>query len=325
MYTKGTVNFIKSQTSMITETNKGVENMTPEQFDKHHNMKVATDVLIYTVREQTAAKPGKVPEKKLQLLMIKRKNDPFKGQWAIPGGAVENNEDVDTAAYRELKEETNVDNVYIEQLYTWGKSDRDPRAKQAPQNWSVSVSYIALVDSTKLNIQAGDDAADAKWFNVECDIKENILQRDEVIYGKEFLCELTLSHQEHGENIVCTATVVVKNTVDGTIVNTEREVLNSQGIAFDHAQIIQYSLERLKNKAEYTNMALNLMPEFFTLAELQAVYEVLLGQELLAPNFRKKVLDIDKLVVATNKLKTEGLDCPSELYKFNNNWLLTNL
>ena len=301
------------------------ERMTPEQFDKRHNMKVATDVLIYTVREQTPAVSGTLPEKKLQLLMIKRKNDPFKGQWAIPGGAVENNEDVDTAAYRELKEETDIDNVYIEQLYAWGKSDRDPRSKQFPQNRSVSVSYIALVDSGKLNVQAGDDAADAKWFSVECDVKENLLTENEVIYGKERLYNITLSHQEDGENIVCNARDSVKKMLEGSTLHTKREILASSGIAFDHAQIIQYSLERLKSETELTNIAFNLMPELFTIEELQGVYEVLLGKKIVPSSFHTQVVEVDKLVIATNEFKTADLHQSSQLYKFNHQWFLKNL
>ena len=289
-------------------------------------MKVATDVLIYTIRDQNQDNPRKVPEKQLQLLMIQRGNEPFKGQWAIPGGVVENNEDVDAAAYRELKEETNIDNVYIEQLYSWGKKDRDPRAENAPQNRAISVSYMALVDAGQLNIKAGDDAADARWFSVTCSSISNTLE-DNLgnILGKEYKYTLMLTHDDGIAPIECSALVKVKHIIDGTAIHTEREVIESNGIAFDHAMIIQYSLERLRNKAEYTNIAFNLMPELFTLGELQNVYKILLGKDLLTPNFRKKVIGVDKLVIPTNHKKTNVGHRPSNLYRFNPEWFTKNL
>jgi len=301
--------------------------MTPEEFNKRHNMKIATDVLLYTVRNENQENLRKLREKKLQLLMIKRKGEPYKGQWAIPGGVVENNEDVDTAAYRELKEETNIDNVYAEQLYTWGARDRDPRGELSPQNRAVSVSYMALVDSEKLNIQAGDDAEDAKWFTVQCSTMATTLEDGKgSVLGKEKDYSLTLSHKEGDGKIECSAIIRVKNMIEGTVVYTGREVINSYNIAFDHAKIIQYSLERLQNKVEYTNIAFNLMPEFFTLAEIQDVYEILLGKKFCTPNFRKKIIDVDRLVVPTKEKRTEKVGHrPSILYKFNPDWFNKNL
>jgi len=301
--------------------------MTPEEFDKRHNMKIGTAVLLYTVRNENQENLRKLPDKKLQLLMIKRKGEPHKGQWAIPGGTIENNEDLDAAAYRELKEETNIDNVYVEQLYTWGDKDRDPRGELAPQNRSVNVSYMALVDSEKLNIQAGDDAEDARWFTVQCSTMAMTLEDGQgSALGKERDYSLTLVHKEGNEDIQCSALIRVKHTFEGRVVCTEREVLQSNHIAFDHGKIIQYSLERLQNKVEYTNIAFNLMPEFFTLAEIQDVYEILLGKELLTPNFRKKIIDVDRLVVPTHNKRTEKVGHrPSILYKFNPEWFDKNL
>lgn len=300
--------------------------MTPEEFNKRHSMKVATDILIYTVSDQNQDNPRKVREKQLQLLMIQRCGEPFKGSWAIPGGAVENNESVDDAAYRELKEETNIDNVYIEQLYTWGDEKRDLRAKKSPENRAVSVSYMALVDSEKLNVKAGDDAADARWFTVHCSSMSYTMEDGSGnILGKEYDYALTLTHDNGEESIACSAMVKVKHIIEDTVIRTTREVVKSDGIAFDHAMLIQYSLERLRNKVEYTNVVFNLMPNLFTLGELQNVYEILLGKELLTPNFRKKVLEVDKLVLPTNERRTEFKHRPSQLYRFNPAWFMKNL
>jgi 8-oxo-dGTP diphosphatase len=302
------------------------DNVTAAEFNKRHNMKVATDVLIYTVKDQNQDNPRKVPEKQLQLLLIQRRGNPYNGAWAIPGGVVENTESIDAAAYRELKEETNIDNVYIEQLYSWGDENRDPRVQESPDNRAVSISYMALVDSEKLNIQAGDDAADARWFSVEYSSMAYTLEDGKgYILGKEYDYSLTLTNRDGSEPITCSAIVKVKHIIEGTAIRTEREIVKSDGIAFDHAMIIQYSLERLRNKAEYTNIAFNLMPELFTLGELQSVYEILLGKELLTPNFRKKMLEVNKLVVPTNHKKTEVGHRPSQLYRFNPEWFIKNV
>lgn len=97
---------------------------------------------------------------KLQVLLIKRLFEPFKNYWALPGGFVLENESLQDAAYRELQEETNIKNVYLEQLYTFGSPHRDPRW------YTVSVAYMALTSSDKLFIKAGWDATEAKFFPV---------------------------------------------------------------------------------------------------------------------------------------------------------------
>lgn len=97
----------------------------------------------------------------LQLLLIKRGNPPFVGRWALPGGFVNVGEDLEAAALRELEEETGAREVYLEQLYTFGAPDRDPREHV------VSVAYFALVRPELLTIQAGDDAADSAWHPID--------------------------------------------------------------------------------------------------------------------------------------------------------------
>ncbi|MEK6482161.1 NUDIX hydrolase [Catalinimonas sp. 4WD22] len=97
----------------------------------------------------------------LQVLLIQRKNDPFQGQWALPGGFVEDDEDLDTAAARELEEETGIHANHIFQFYTFGKPDRDPRGR------AVSVSYYTEVDKSAVNPQAATDAAETRWFSMD--------------------------------------------------------------------------------------------------------------------------------------------------------------
>jgi ADP-ribose pyrophosphatase YjhB (NUDIX family)/catechol 2,3-dioxygenase-like lactoylglutathione lyase family enzyme len=94
------------------------------------------------------------------LLLIQRKNEPFKGQWALPGGFVEKHEDLQTAAKRELEEETGLKVDSMEQLHAFGKPGRDPRDRM------ISVAYAATVQLAETTINAADDAADTKWFNI---------------------------------------------------------------------------------------------------------------------------------------------------------------
>jgi 8-oxo-dGTP diphosphatase len=95
----------------------------------------------------------------LKVLLIKRGRPPFEGRWALPGGFVEIDETLETAARRELQEETGVTNVSLEQLYTFGDPGRDPRGR------SISVVYYTLANADRIQPQADTDAADARWFS----------------------------------------------------------------------------------------------------------------------------------------------------------------
>lgn len=103
---------------------------------------------------------------KLNVLLIKRKNDPFKGQWAIPGGFVEEDEDLETAAKRELAEETAVKVKTIEQVKAFGKPGRDPRGR------IISIAFLGWVECEEEPV-GGDDAAEAKWFKLD-DLPEEL-------------------------------------------------------------------------------------------------------------------------------------------------------
>jgi 8-oxo-dGTP diphosphatase len=201
---------------------------------------VSVDVVIFTLREGD-----------LQVLLIRRRNDPFSGQWAIPGGFVEIDESLEAAALRELEEETGVKDVYIEQLYTFGKPDRDPRMRV------ITVAYIALVPESALPpIRAGDDAAEARWWSM----------------------------------------------------------YDLPSLAFDHLDILDYALTRLRYKLEYTAVGFELLPVEFTLSELQSAYETILGETLDRGNFRKKLRRAE-VVEATQRFQTTG-GRPARLYRF---------
>lgn len=201
-------------------------------------MQVTVDIVIFTIQEGT-----------LKVLLVKRRIPPFVGQSAIPGGFVLEDEDLDQAALRELKEETGVSDVYLEQLYSFGKPDRDPRGRV------VTVAYFALISADR-KLKAGSDAAEAAWYPVD----------------------------------------------------------DLPRLAFDHKTILNYALERLRNKLEYTTVGFQLLPEKFTLTELQAVYEAILDKKLDKRNFRRK-MSILKILKPLPEYRRGG-QRPAQLYRF---------
>ncbi len=116
---------------------------------KYERPSVTVDIIIMSLRQGD-----------LQVLLIKRRSWPFEGMWAITGGFVNMEESLETAAKRELREETGVEDVYLEQLYTFGDPGRDPRTRV------ITVVYFALLDSERLQVRAADDAVEVGWFSV---------------------------------------------------------------------------------------------------------------------------------------------------------------
>jgi len=100
-------------------------------------------------------------ENRAKLLLINRKNEPFKGKWALPGGFVGIEEELEEAVVRELAEETGLTGVRLEQMHTFGKVGRDPRGRQ------ITVAFMGIADSEQSKIKAGDDAAKVRWFDIE--------------------------------------------------------------------------------------------------------------------------------------------------------------
>lgn len=293
---------------------KDRKGLTEEQFlaaydaSKYERPSVTVDILVFTVTEGEKENYRKLSEKELRILLIKRGEHPFLGRWALPGGFVKMDESLDEAAIRELKEETNIDDIYMEQLYTWGDVGRDPRTRV------ISTTYMSLADSSTLNIKASDDADDAKWFTVSAKTFQEQKDVTDNGYTHQRLIRLSLSNDDDE----LSAIIKIVKTVEGKVTKTRREIVESHGLAFDHAKIIEYGLERLRNKIEYTDIAFNLMPELFTLTELQQVYEVILGRELLKANFRRKIAG---MVIETNKYARDSGHRPSKLFRFNPNWI----
>ena len=201
---------------------------------------LTVDVVVFTLREN-----------RLQVLLIRRAGEPFSGSWALPGGFVQMNESLEEAALRELREETGVQEAYLEQLYTFGDPGRDPRGRV------VSVAYYALIPvDARIRSEGGSDASQAGWFPV-------------------------------GE---------------------------LPQLAFDHTEIITYALARLHYKLEYTAVGFELLPEEFTLSEIQHTYEIILGETLDKRNFRRRMLESGIIEPTRVKRGKEGR--PAQLYRY---------
>jgi 8-oxo-dGTP diphosphatase len=115
------------------------------------NIKVAVDAVVF----------GYTSKEGLSVLLIKRNIEPFKDMWALPGGLVGDEESLENAVHRELKEETGISINYLEQLYSFGKPGRDPR------NRVISITYYGLVKPDAFEVCADTDAGDAAWFNIK--------------------------------------------------------------------------------------------------------------------------------------------------------------
>ena len=270
------------------------EYKSEEEFLKDYNVKeykqlsMTTDVLIVSVSEEESNNYRKVSKKKMSVLLVKRDNYPYKDMWCLPGGFINpDNETLEDCAKRILKEETNLSNIYLEQLYTFDNLNRDPRCRV------ISTSYMALVDKNKLNKKLKNNAS---WFDV-------ILYED-----KNNLVTVILDNGD----------VTIKFVVSKTLreLTTDRysfKIKDNSLMAFDHPLVIVSGIERLRNKLNYTDIVFNMMPKYFTLGELQQVYEIILGKKLLDAAFRRIIAE---KVVKTDKMKTGKGHRPSVLFEY---------
>ena len=246
------------------------------QFER---FSIAEDMLIFGISNKNTGNYRKLNTKKLSLLLIRRDDYPFKGKWNLPGGFVNINENLEAAAQRILQRETNLNQIYIEQLYTFGEVNRDPRMR------IISIAYMSLINREALT---GSLSSSSKWFDIFYKTENNIIT-------------VTLQNEE---NILSLSAVFENNSI---------KIINADEFAFDHAMIILTGLMRLKNKVNYTDIVFNLMPEHFTLTELQMVYESILQEKLLPAAFRRIIAT---KVLPTDKFLSGGGHRPSRLFKY---------
>lgn len=285
--------------------------LTEEQFLKEYSPgdyerpSVTTDILVFTVQNKEIADIRKADKKELKILLIKRKDHPYIGQWALPGGFVDINESLEEAARRELKEETDLDNIYFEQLATYGDVGRDPRMRV------ISSAYMALIPSRHLKPKAGDDAEDVQWFNIS---REEVKFSDDEDIWILHLCS-------DDEKVKISYKVIEKHVRRGVSLEVETIVvpdsLTEDGLAFDHSRIIVDGLQRLKNKIEYTAIAFNLVGDLFTRSEIKSIYELILNRKLDHTELWRQIKD---KVIETDMFVKEKAHRPSKYYRFNPSW-----
>jgi len=264
-----------------------LKDYNPDEFKK---VSLTTDILVLSVSSNDSNNYRKTDDKSMSVLLVKRDNYPFKDMWCLPGGFVGYDEDLDEAPKRILKRETNLDNIYLEQLYTFGNPKRDPRMR------IISTSYMSLIDKNMLTEVLNKNAS---WFDITLfEEKDNIV---------------TIVLDNGSDTLKFSIKKVLK---EETTDRYSFKVVDNKSIAFDHPLVILSGLERLKNKLEYTDIVFNMMPKYFTLGELQKVYEVILGKKLLDPAFRRIIKD---KVSKTNKMKTGEGHRPSVLFEYKNN------
>lgn len=214
--------------------------MQPIRDMERQKMLVAVDAVVFTVIKG-----------KLSILLIQRKNEPFKGKYAFPGGFVRNEESLEDAAARELYEETGVKDIFLKRFTAYGDVDRDPRGR------IITVVFLALIDAEKFHLEAKTDAMAAEWVPLN----------------------------------------------------------KATPLAFDHEEILREVLEELRYEIQITNIAAQLLPEKFTLSELQQVYEIVLGMKVDKRNFRKRIKALD-ILHPLRETRMEGAHRPAQLYTF---------
>ncbi len=267
---------------------------------------VTNDIIIFTTADMEEDNLRKVPKRGMQVILIKRDDYPYIDKLALPGGFVGIEESLEAGAKSKLKEKTGIDNVYTEQLYTFGDVGRDKRTRV------ISVGNIALVEKNSIRLKEVDLQKKGGWFWIDKTLISSE-KYEEYIENKHLL-----SLKSIDETIIMNYEVTEKIGRDiFRKKETTYRLLNSSTdeLAFDHYKILDYGIDRLRNKVEYTPIAFNLLPRVFTVKELQNVYEAIMGREIL--NFRRKM---GEMIIETDE-KIEGKPFrPAKVFKFNENW-----
>ncbi|WP_300699896.1 NUDIX domain-containing protein [Bacteroides sp.] len=190
-------------------------------------------------------------EGELNLLLLKRNFEPSKGEWSLMGGFVQQDESVDDAAKRVLAELTGLENVYMEQVNSFGEVSRDPGERV------ISIAYYALININEYDREAVQQH-NAFWVNIN----------------------------------------------------------EMPDLIFDHPQMVQAARDLMKQKASTKPIGFNLLPELFTLSQLQSLYEAIYGEDIDKRNFRKRIAEMD-YIEKTDKIDKKGSKRGAALYKFN--------
>ena len=274
-----------------SEEREYLENYNIEQFERPS---VATDIVAFAVMQDgEQSNIRKLENRELKLLLVKRSQFPYKGAWALPGGFLRPGETIEETAKRELLEETGVENPFLHLAGVYSEARRDPRG------WIISNSFISLINAENCSLRADTDAWDAAWFCVKLQ-SDNTSSDDSTSTTKMIKHTLTLSFDSTSsdsnikgdENIEIKAIVSEKSTRKGHNHVSSYQIVDSGELGFDHAKIIVQSLLELRDMMEYDlRIAFDLLPESFTLAQLQSTIEKVTDKKFLSANFRRKAYD----------------------------------
>ena len=276
---------------------------------------VAADMAVFSIMEENSGNEKRNPDnyrkdplKQLKLLLIRRGSFPYKNAWALPGGFGRKGESVLETARRELCEETGVEDAYLRPFDIFSEEGRDPRG------WIISHAFLALINGEKYRVHEGSDAWEAKWFHIEVESSEisrqisNEQAQIERIYTLRLTCE-------EAENLCLSATVKERKSFEQYHETVEYEILDRSDLAFDHARIILCAYLALQKEADNDGTIIfDLMPERFTLTELQRAFESVLGKPLLIANFRRKIMDY---VLETDDIVEGAGHRPAKLFRRN--------
>lgn len=263
-------------------------NDLPENYNicDYDRPSVAVDIAAFTIRKTPCESYRHLSGASLSVLMVRRGMPPYKDCLSLPGGFAVRTETIEETARRKLYEKTGVTGLPLSLLYNSSALGRDPRG------WIISCGYWSVVECSRAVITE-DNAA---WYDVRLADDEGVLRLELV----------------SGDGSITAAKLKISGSTSLYNEAVKIETVDSSGIAFDHAEIIVRAVLQLRSSLEQPYAAFRLVPESFTLTELQQVYEAVLDKPLLMANFRRKIMPY---VEETGVIETGAGHRPSKLYR----------
>lgn len=281
--------------------------MTELEFLANYDIKqypqpsVATDIVLFTLDKQNN-QPTKIQLGPLQILLIQRATHPCKDKWALPGGFCKPDETFEETAIRELFEETNVKNAYLEETKTFTGQNRDKRG------WIVSDAFTGIICKSDCNLRADSDAWKAEWFDISL---QTVKSYTTTPTATNTITTTTYKLVCQNANEWLHALICCTKTLQNGRLKYQWEVQHSD-FAFDHAQIITELLLHLRKTIQNDpRMLFEFVPEFFTVGELEAAYKAIYELTDRVSNFRRKISDY---VIETENIADKQAFRPAKLY-----------